>query len=351
MSDGSEVMRLAVLIDADNVSPSSAGDLMEKVCALGEPMARRAYGMVSCFANSAGWQNAQREYGIVARPLVSNISGKNAADIALVIDAMEFLYKSPCDGIVIVSSDSDFTALATKIREGGKVAYGFGGEKTPASFRSACTKFFLLPQAPGAAKKGAPAGTAKNVREVICPRCGGKLATSRTKSRKVCRTCQTCGGVAVKIDALKGVFAEEGLAELLRCAKLHEQAGCVCPECGMSMSLIRVAAGNKTVEVDICGKCSTIWYDKEEFEALVPTDGVLNPAVSAGKAFRRELTLAVAADLRSGRRSARDMSELKNLLKTAYFAPMPDIGPVIDALRCQQVLRIDKATGKVTIVR
>ena len=301
MNDGPEVMRLAVLIDADNVSPSSAGDLMEKVCALGEPMARRAYGMVSCFANSAGWQKAQREYGIVARPLVSNISGKNAADIALVIDAMEFLYKSPCDGIVIVSSDSDFTALATKIREGGKVAYGFGGEKTPASFRSACTKFFLLPQV---------AGAAKNVREVVCPRCGGKLATSRTKSRKVCRTCQTCGGVAVKIDALKGVFAEEGLAELLRRAKLHEQAGCVCPECGTSMSLIRVAAGNKTIEVDICGKCSTIWYDKEEFEALVPTDGVLNPAVSAGKAFRRELALAVAADLRAGRRSAKALRQL-----------------------------------------
>ena len=313
-------------------------------------MARRAYGMVSCFANSAGWQKAQREYGIVARPLVSNISGKNAADIALVIDAMEFLYKSPCDGIVIVSSDSDFTALATKIREGGKVAYGFGGEKTPASFRSACTKFFLLPQVAGAAKS-APAGAAKNVREVICPRCGGKLATSRTKSRKVCRTCQTCGGVAVKIDALKGVFAEEGLAELLRRAKLHEQAGCVCPECGTSMSLIRVAAGNKTIEVDICGKCSTIWYDKEEFEALVPTDGVLNPAVSAGKAFRRELALAVAADLRSGRRTVHHMGELKNLLKSVYFVPMPDIGPIIDGLRSQQVLQIDKATGKVTIAR
>ena len=351
MNDGAEIKRLAVLIDADNVSPTSAGDLMEKVCSLGEPMARRAYGMVSCFANSAGWQKAQREYGIVARPLVSNISGKNAADIALVIDAMEFLYKSPCDGIVIVSSDSDFTALATKIREGGKVAYGFGGEKTPASFRSACTKFFLLPQAAGAPKKGTPAGAAKNVREVICPRCGGKLTTSRTKSRKVCRTCQVCGGVAVKIDTLKGVFAEEGLSELMRRAKMHEQAGCVCPECGTSMSLIRVAAGDKTIEVDICGKCSTIWYDKEEFEALVPSDGVLNPTVSAGKAFRRELALAIAADLRSGRRTVHHMGELKNLLKTAYFAPMPDVGPVIDVLRSQQVLQIDKTNGKVTVLK
>ena len=350
MIDGREVMRLAVLIDADNVSPLSAGDLMEKVCSLGEPIARRAYGMVSCFANSAGWQKAQREYGIVARPLVSNISGKNAADIALVIDAMEFLYKSPCDGIVIVSSDSDFTALATKIREGGKVAYGFGGEKTPASFRSACTKFFLLPQVQGA-QKSAAAGPAKSAQEPACPRCGGKLATSRTKSRKVCRTCQACGGVAVKIDALKGVFAEEGLAELRRRAKMHEQAGCVCPECGTSMSLIRVAAGDKTIEVDICGKCSTIWYDKEEFEALVPSDGVLNPTVSAGKAFRRELALAVAADLRSGRRTVHHMGELKNLLKTAYYAPMPDVGPVIDVLRSQQVLQIDKANGKVTILK
>ncbi len=339
--------KLAVLIDADNAAAKTLKPIMDEVAKYGVPTIKHAYGD---WAKLGGWKDALLEIGAVPVQQYAYTTGKNATDSALIIEAMDILHADNVDGFVIVSSDSDFTALATKIREGGKVAYGFGGGKTPASFRSACTKFFLLPQAAGA-PKSAPAGTAKKAREAICPRCGGKLATSRTKSRKVCRTCQTCGGVAVKIDALKGVFAEEGLAELLRCAKLHEQAGCVCPECGMSMSLIRVAAGNKTVEVDICGKCSTIWYDKEEFEALVPTDGVLNPAVSAGKAFRRELTLAVAADLRSGRRSARDMSELKNLLKTAYFAPMPDIGPIIDVLRSQQVLQIDKVSGKVTIVR
>ena len=113
--------RLALLIDADNISPSLAGEIFKRVYSLGTPIIRRAYGMVNCFfAPTSGWAKIQREYGVVARPQVSNVSGKNVADIALVIDAMEFLYRSPCEGICIVSSDSDFSALAAKIREGGK---------------------------------------------------------------------------------------------------------------------------------------------------------------------------------------------------------------------------------------
>ena len=114
-------MSIAVLIDADNISPSAAGAIFRKACSIGEPIARRAYGMVKCFSSTGGWVQAQREFGIVARPQTSNVAHKNVSDIALVIDAMEFLYKSPCEGIFIVSSDSDFTALATKIREGGKL--------------------------------------------------------------------------------------------------------------------------------------------------------------------------------------------------------------------------------------
>ena len=107
---------MAVLIDADNVSPSLIEEIFKIVGSFGDPIVRRAYGMVGCFSDGGGWQRAQREYGVVAKPQVSNISGKNVADIALVIDAMELLYKGTCDGICIVSSDSDYTALAAKIR-------------------------------------------------------------------------------------------------------------------------------------------------------------------------------------------------------------------------------------------
>ena len=82
------VTRLAVLIDADNVSPAQVSEIFKTVSPLGEPIVRRAYGMVNCFSVSGGWNVAQREYGIVSKPQVSNVSGKNVADIALVIDSV-----------------------------------------------------------------------------------------------------------------------------------------------------------------------------------------------------------------------------------------------------------------------
>ena len=139
-----ESKTLAVLIDADNVSYDVIGDVFKCIAKFGDIIVRRAYGMVNCFSNPKGWQLAAREFGILAKPQVSNVSGKNVADIALVIDAMELLYKNPCDAICIVSQDSDFTALATKIREAGKSVYGVGGPRTPISFRSACCGFIEL---------------------------------------------------------------------------------------------------------------------------------------------------------------------------------------------------------------
>lgn len=337
------VQRLAVLIDADNVSPAQAGEIFKTVASLGVPIVRRAYGMVNCFSNGGGWNLAQREYGILSKPQVSNVSGKNVADIALVIDAMEMLYRNSADGICIVSSDSDFTALAAKIREGGKHVYGIGSKKTPASFRTACTRFFELVQV----KKATPAKTAAV--SDVCPRCGGKLEVSHTKSRQVCRSCPSCGGMTAKISTLRKSFAPESLELVVASAKRHEVAGCVCPDCGSSMSIVKVAAGKRQVEIDVCGKCQTVWYDKDEFEALVPTDGVLQAKVSAGKAYRRELVVALSADLRNGRCRAADIGVLKTVLKKVYYAPTPDIQPIIDALRCQKVVAIDK-TGKVTVL-
>ncbi len=340
-----EKMTLAVLIDADNISAASAGEIFKKACAIGEPIVRRAYGMVNCFSGEGGWRTAQREYGIVARPQVSNVSGKNVADIALVIDAMEFLYKSSCPGICIVSNDSDFTALASKIREGGKAAYRFGGATTPTSFRVPCAQFFEL----AIQKQVKPPKVAIN-QSMTCPRCSGKLTDSWTKSNKPCRVCATCGGMSAKISTLKKVFTAESLQELVSRARLHEQTGCVCPDCGSVMSLLKVASGKQQIEIDVCGNCQTIWYDNAEFESLVPNDGVLTPTISAGKAYRRELVASLAADLRSGRRKIPDLGNLKVTLKKVFHTPAPDIMPVIGALMCQQIIRVDKKSGKIQVL-
>ena len=200
---------IAVLIDADNVSATSVEGIFKIVARLGEPIVRRAYGMVSCFSTTDGWTKAQREYGIVARPLVSNVTHKNVADIALVIDAMSLLYKSHCQGICIVSSDSDFTALAARIREESKAVYGIGEAKTPDSFRRACTEFFLLRLTGKPSDKGIQQAAVK--KESICPRCGAALIASRTKSNQDCKVCPACGGMTAKISTLKNVFAEESL--------------------------------------------------------------------------------------------------------------------------------------------
>lgn len=334
---------IAILIDADNISHALVGDIFRTACAIGEPIIRRAYGMVNCFSSQGGWSQAQREYGIVARPQVSNVSGKNVADIALAVDAMEILYKSQCQDICIVSNDSDFTAVAAKIREGGKLVHGIGGPKTPESFRVACTSFHELPMvAKTPAKRKVAAQSAK------CPRCGGILTAAWTRSKKPCRTCESCGGATMKLSVLRTFFAEESIAAMDTQAQQHEQAGCICPDCGASMSILKVATGKRHVEIDICPKCRAVWYDKNEFESLVPSDGFLNASVSAGKAYRREVVLGLASDLKSGRLSVSKVGQLKGVLKNTYHVPNPDISPIIGALMCQKVIKIDNATGKIT---
>ena len=337
---------IAILIDADNISPALVGDIFTTARSIGEPIVRRAYGMVNCFSGHGGWSLAQREYGIVARPQVSNVSGKNVADIALAIDAMEFLYKSPCQGICIVSNDSDFTAVVAKIREGGKLAYGIGGPKTPASFRVACTAFHELPMPTKITAGKKSAAPSPN-----CPRCGGKLAASLTKSRKPCRICTACGGAVMKLSALKKSFAEESLNAMVTQAQQHEQAGCVCPDCGASMSILKVAVGKRHVEIDLCAKCRAVWYDKDEFESLVPSDGILHAAISAGKAYRREVVLGLSADLRNGRLKVAQVGQLKAMLKQTYHVPNPDISPIIGSLASQKIIKIENASGKITVLK
>jgi uncharacterized LabA/DUF88 family protein len=142
--------RLAVLIDADNASAKIVDGLFEEIAKIGEASVRRIYGD---FANprSKAWADTLAKYAIIPQQQFAYTTGKNASDITLVIDAMDLLHSGRFDGFCLVSSDSDFTRLAARIREQGVDVFGFGEQKTPESFRQACRRFVytenLLPVA------------------------------------------------------------------------------------------------------------------------------------------------------------------------------------------------------------
>jgi uncharacterized LabA/DUF88 family protein len=169
--------RLAVLIDADNASSQIADGLFEEIAKIGEASVRRIYGN---FASQRlkGWADVLSKHAIIPHQQFAYTSGKNASDITLVIDAMDLLHSGRFDGFCLVSSDSDFTRLAARIREQGVDVYGFGAQKTPESFRQACRRFIytenLMPGAPAvdaeakAAKPLRPPGAATPIlRRVI----------------------------------------------------------------------------------------------------------------------------------------------------------------------------------------
>lgn len=144
--------RLAVLIDADNASAKIADGLFEEIAKIGEASVRRIYGDFSS-TRSKGWADILSKHAIIPQQQFAYTTGKNASDITLVIDAMDLLHSGRFDGFCLVSSDSDFTRLAARIREEGVDVFGFGEQKTPESFRQACRRFVytenLLPSAPG----------------------------------------------------------------------------------------------------------------------------------------------------------------------------------------------------------
>jgi uncharacterized LabA/DUF88 family protein len=135
--------RLAVLIDADNVSYAYVKEMMEEVSKNGTPTIKRIYADWTK-QTVAGWKNVLLENAITPIQQYSYTTGKNSSDSALIIDAMDILYSGKVDGVCIVSSDSDFTRLATRLRESGMTVIGFGEKKTPQPFISACDKFIYL---------------------------------------------------------------------------------------------------------------------------------------------------------------------------------------------------------------
>lgn len=136
-------IRLAVLIDADNVPYSNVKGVMEEIAKYGTPTFKRIYADWTK-PTVGGWKNVLLENAITPIQQYSYTSGKNSSDSALIIDAMDILYSGKVDGFCIISSDSDFTRLATRLREAGMKVFGIGQKKTPNPFIVACDKFIYM---------------------------------------------------------------------------------------------------------------------------------------------------------------------------------------------------------------
>lgn len=136
-------LRLAVLFDADNISYSNIKGMMKEIAKYGIPTFKRIYGDWTK-PNLTGWKTVLLENAISPVQQYSYTTGKNSSDSALIIDAMDILYTGRVDGFCIVSSDSDFTRLAIRLREAGMKVFGMGEKKTPAPFITSCDKFIYI---------------------------------------------------------------------------------------------------------------------------------------------------------------------------------------------------------------
>ncbi|MEN8223674.1 MAG: NYN domain-containing protein [Acidobacteriota bacterium] len=136
-------LNLAVLIDADNIPYSNVKEMLDEIAKFGVPTIKRIYGDWTK-PTVAGWKKSLLENAITPIQQYSYTTGKNATDSAMIIDAMDILHSQKVDGFCLVSSDSDFTRLATRLRESGKTVIGIGEKKTPNPFIVACDKFIYI---------------------------------------------------------------------------------------------------------------------------------------------------------------------------------------------------------------
>lgn len=143
MAEANKDLRLAVLIDADNAPRTAMREIMAEIAVYGTPTIKRIYGDWTT-PNMASWKPILLENAITPIQQYSYTTGKNSTDSAMIIDAMDILYSRRCDGFVLVSSDSDFTRLATRLREAGMKVFGMGERKTPSPFIVACDKFVYI---------------------------------------------------------------------------------------------------------------------------------------------------------------------------------------------------------------
>ena len=176
--------RLAVLIDADNASAKIVDGLFEEIAKIGEASVRRIYGDFSNPARRA-WADSIK-HAIIPQQQFAYTTGKNASDITLVIDAMDLLHSGRFDGFCLVSSDSDFTRLAARIREQGVDVFGFGEQKTPESFRQACRRFVYTENLlPGAANSQDAASIRSLFSPPAPPRPSSRRSSHRWKAKRL----------------------------------------------------------------------------------------------------------------------------------------------------------------------
>ena len=157
-------LRLAVLIDADNAQAAVIEGLLAEIARFGEATVRRIYGDFTA-PTSSSWKKVLQRYAIKPVQQFAYTTGKNATDSTLIIDAMDLLYTRKFDGFCLVTSDSDFTGLAMRLREEGLMVFGFGEKKTPEAFRNACHKFVFTEILRPARRAQAVRATAKVDRE------------------------------------------------------------------------------------------------------------------------------------------------------------------------------------------
>ncbi|WP_306352712.1 NYN domain-containing protein [Flavobacterium sp. '19STA2R22 D10 B1'] len=151
-------LKLAVLIDADNVPYSNVKGMMQEIAKFGTPTTKRIYGDWTTLPDK-GWKSVLLEHAITPIQQYGYTTGKNSTDSAMIIDAMDLLYSGKVDGFCIVSSDSDFTRLAIRLRESGMKVIGIGEKKTPNPFIVACDRFIYIEVIDGATKKTTPKQT------------------------------------------------------------------------------------------------------------------------------------------------------------------------------------------------
>jgi uncharacterized LabA/DUF88 family protein len=183
-------VRLAVLIDADNVRAAAAEAILNEIASYGDPSLRRVYGDWSSSALTQ-WKEQARNLGLVMHQQSANTKGKNASDIGLVIDAMDILHAGKVDGFVLVSSDSDFTRLASRIREDGLQVIGIGEAKTPESLRKVCNRFVLIENIIGG--------------DETAPTAGNRSARSDAAGEKL----QPIKAIPLVLDAMRKIGSEE----------------------------------------------------------------------------------------------------------------------------------------------
>jgi len=187
-------LRLAVLIDADNISYSNIKAMMEEIAKYGTPTFKRIYGDWTK-PTLAGWKTVLLENAISPVQQYSYTIGKNSSDSALIIDAMDILYSGRVDGFCIISSDSDFTRLATRLREAGMKVFGIGEKKTPPAFIAACNKFIYLEILKGETQQASP-----------------KTTTVKTSAKVTASSVSTIDNGLIKLitDSVNDIAEEDG---------------------------------------------------------------------------------------------------------------------------------------------